>query len=840
MSTPTLRQKLVLISNKWQSKIIKGVPDTAFPSTTGVANKKKPFYIVPMFPYPSGNLHMGHVRVYLISDTLNRYHQMKGENVIHPIGWDSFGLPAENAAIERNLNPLVWTKSNIANMKQQIMEMGVNFNWERELSTCESDYYKFTQWLFIKLFENGLAYKKEAEINWDPTDMTVLANEQIDSNGRSWRSGAVVEKRLLSQWFLKITKFVDELDSDLNTLKNWPENVKLMQKKWIDLKKIHTLRFNLENCPAAKEIEVNFQNPNEITSIKGVQIPLNHQITKQLSGLDEKLSEYIKNTATSKEQKPTKYGLENVFAVNPITNSKIPVYVSSVSSESPTTISNSETAPNNVPIPETLHVTLKKLQENGIYKSSSTYNLNDWLISRQRYWGTPIPIIYCNECGTVPVPEKDLPVELPPITGVIHKTGNPLEHVHDFVNCKCPKCGGAAKRETDTMDTFMDSSWYFFRYLDPKNDKLPFDKAITNEKMPVDIYVGGVEHSILHLLYARFIAKFLRSINFWDSENGEPFTKLLTQGMVQARTFVDSQTGQYLTPDEVEELPHNIFQNKETKAKVNIVFEKMSKSKHNGTNPHQFIDFNGADVTRAHVLFQAPINEPLLWGKNHVSGTQRWIGKLFNVTNKIFQDCYFRAQLDPPEVANQFEVELQDKARTYINYITSSFENGIPLNTVISDYMKLTSLFTDKSYDPRISKSVIVNEFLKYVSVMYPVVPAMTEELVEIIKQNQPGLKDWNPYKWPVSANGTEVNAMDHYKVIVNGRMRFRVKADKNLYQQEIKLIRQYLLQFEEIARYVRNRKLELQLRPGTILFDFKINEDKERNGYKKKVKAHE
>lgn len=856
MSNGFLRKKLVDIGNKWHSKIILGIPQA--PCLPNKSYKtKKSFYIVPMFPYPSGNLHMGHVRVYIISDTLNRYHQMKGERVIHPIGWDSFGLPAENAAIERNLDPSIWTQTNIENMKKQILKMGINFNWDLELSTCQTDYYKFTQWLFLKLFENGLAYKKEAEINWDPVDMTVLANEQIDSKGRSWRSGAVVEKKLLSQWFLNITKFVNELDSDLNILEHWPQNVKIMQKNWIGMEKIHKFTFKIENCPLTDGITISFQNVNQIESVNGINIPLNHQLTKTYMEKNKSLLDFVKGATNLNKHTQTTFKLQDVFAINPINNSKIPILVRVASNGLPeatfeatnSTIQNDtlhasgEIAKNtdflNIPstkrtnlgktnkdtykttIAKSLKDSLIELRNQGTYNIIKSFKLRDWLISRQRYWGTPIPIIYCNNCGIVPVPGKDLPVKLPPTSKVIKKNGNPLEHIHDFVNCRCPKCDSPAKRETDTMDTFMDSSWYFFRYLDPKNDTLPFKKEIINEKMPVDVYIGGVEHSILHLLYARFISKFLGSIGLWNSKNCEPFNKLLTQGMVQGRTFVDTETEQYLKPEEVEMLSNGSFQNKKTKAKVTILFEKMSKSKHNGVNPNQFIDFNGPDATRAHILFQAPVNEVLLWGKTNINGIQRWLEKLINLTNEIFRDQNIEdaSELALSDELNKDELNLLKQTNNYVKYITSNLDNGIALNTVISDYMKLTNIFQRIcSSQNKVRKPVLYQEFKKFVSMLYPVIPAVTEELIEIIKREQPCLKDWNPYEWPILQDNTVITN-ERYKVIVDGKLKCTFMGEKDLFQKDEGTIHRFLLNNSQTAKFVKDGRYRKQLYPGIIIF---------------------
>lgn len=533
----------------------------------------KKMYSLTMFPYPSGSLHMGHLRVYSISDTLARYYRMKGYDLIHPMGWDAFGLPAENAAVERGVNPEVWTKSNIQKMKAQMELMLTDFDWSREVSTCDPEYYKHTQKIFLEFLKHGLAYRKKAEINWDPIDKTVLANEQVDSEGRSWRSGAVVEKKLLEQWFLGITKYAGALNKDLELLEDWPSKVKAMQRNWIGESKGAEIKFQV--CKDAKShleghlpvdiLDIFTTRAETIFSVQYLALSFSHPITQFISKNDPKLREFIdrlNKDGEESEKSKEGYLLPDVYATNPLdAGVKIPLFVApyvigtygsgAVMGCPAHDVRDFEFWINNMgsssaiihsvePINESDYIEGEpfvskegkmninsrflegmttsdariqvvkelKLIQMGDFKTN--YRIRDWLISRQRYWGAPIPVIHCDSCGIVPVPDEDLPVKLPHVDKLLGRGGSPLAQIEDFVNCECPKCKKPAKRDTDTMDTFMDSSWYMFRFLDSKNESLPFDDKIASKYMPVDQYIGGVEHAILHLLYSRFVSKFFQ------------------------------------------------------------------------------------------------------------------------------------------------------------------------------------------------------------------------------------------------------------------------------------------------------------------------------------------
>ncbi|EWG89794.1 Nam2p, partial [Saccharomyces cerevisiae P301] len=830
-------KKLIAIGEKWKQKTTRGLPKQDTPNSGSK-------YILCQFPYPSGALHIGHLRVYVISDSLNRFYKQKGYNVIHPMGWDAFGLPAENAAIERSINPAIWTRDNIAKMKQQMQSMLANFDWDREITTCDPEYYKFTQWIFLKLFENGLAYRKEAEINWDPVDMTVLANEQVDAQGRSWRSGAIVEKKQLKQWFLGITKFAPKLKKHLNQLKDWPSNVKQMQKNWIGESVGAELVFKVAD-PKFENLIVFTTRPETLFAVQYVALALDHPIVQKYCEEMPDLKEFIQKSDQLPNDTKEGFQLPNIKAVNPLTKEEVPIfaapYVVSSYGSAPSAVMGCPGHDNRdfefwqtncpgehiktciapffddaskvteqerqriidtVPFTSTDGVLTKEcgehsgvltavarksimgmLNSEGLSKSVVRYKIRDWLISRQRYWGTPIPIIHCDNCGPVPVPESDLPVKLPELEGLDTK-GNPLSTIDEFVNVACPSCGSPAKRETDTMDTFIDSSWYYFRFLDPKNTSKPFDREIASKNMPVDIYIGGVEHAILHLLYSRFIAKFLGSINAWSDPAGifEPFKKLVTQGMVQGKTYVDPDSGKFLKPDEltfVNDSPDGNTVIIKSNGKVPVVsYEKMSKSKYNGADPNECILRHGPDATRAHILFQSPIADALNWDESKIVGIERWLQKVLHLTKNILsleKDLAISKDYKTPTDLNDAEVKFHNDFQRFLKSITESFEVNLSLNTVISDYMKLTNILESALKKGEVRNEMIVQNLQKLVTVIYPAVPSISEEAAEMINSQM----EWNQYRWPEVERTTE-SKFKKFQIVVNGRVKFMYTADKN------------------------------------------------------------
>lgn len=685
-------------------------------------------------------------------------------------------------------------------MKNQTEMMLVDFDWDREISTCDPSYYKWTQKLFLLMLEHGLAYKKRAEINWDPVDQTVLANEQVDAEGRSWRSGAIVEKKLLEQWFLGITRFAPDLKADLDILTEWPSHVKSMQRNWIGESKGCEVVFDVTG--SAQEIKVFTTRPDTIFSVQYVALSVDHPLVEELG------SRNIKEKAKELSG-DSKKGilLPNVSVKNPIDGSAIPVLVApyvlgtyghgAVMGCPAHDTRDYEFFKENFgdsPVEPTVGDGTIPFTEKGILNglcgslSGMTsdeacqkiahqlhsankggphmqYKIRDWLISRQRYWGTPIPIVYCDSCGTVPVPDEDLPVELPKLDKpLLTKGGSPLANIAEFVNCKCPKCDKPAKRETDTMDTFMDSSWYYFRYLDPKNAEMPFSKESANNLMPVDMYIGGVEHAILHLLYARFVGKFFHSIGYWtDSDmKGEPLKRLVTQGMVQGKTYSHPMTGKFLTRDDIDD---DGFV-KGSGISPNVSYEKMSKSKYNGADPAECIEKHGIDATRAHILFQAPVNEDLNWDEDKITGVVRWIRKVI----KLSESCTEKATRN-----ENAEIHLHNSVQKYISSITDSLQGAISLNTVIADYMKLTNALASSlgSVDAKMWQL----SFEKLLKVMAPVTPCVAEEAYELMckKLGKPWRSildsDWPSVETEIRSQTTKVN------VVVNGKMRFVYEA---------------------------------------------------------------
>lgn len=544
-----------------------------------------------MFPYPSGNLHMGHVRVYSISDTVARFYRMNGKNVFHPMGFDAFGLPAENAAIQRNISPADWTTQNMAQMKSQLQLLGYSFDWNHELATCHEDYYKWTQKLFLMLYKDGLAYQNEALVNWDPVDKTVLADEQVDANGCSWRSGAKVQKKLLKQWFIRTTKFAEKLLEGLSDpcLKDWKDIINL-QKHWIGECNGYSFQMHFQGKPLS--LRVWTECPEKLLDLNAfIVLKTTHPLKKVL-------------------------GEEELSVLNPFTNQQIPVVFrddvefpekSDVYLASPHYKDSDKSLRASLNLAFHLNdlaendeanrkvvLQIADLIGNGGYKVSS--KLQDWLVSRQRYWGTPIPIIHCDNCGAVPVEDKDLPVRLPPADESLNRDESSLK-------CSCPKCGNEnAKRETDTLDTFVDSSWYYLRFLDSQNNDKIYDEEVIKKFMPVDLYIGGKEHAVLHMYYARFMNNFLHSKGL--SPHPEPFQRLLVQGMVMGRSFRVKGSGKYLTESEVEiiDAKKNKAICKETKEPVVMQWEKMSKSKFNGVDPTDMIREYGSDTTRLIIL----------------------------------------------------------------------------------------------------------------------------------------------------------------------------------------------------------------------------------------------
>ena len=715
---------------QWQESGIDKTPE----------NEQLPkFYALSMFPYPSGNLHMGHVRNYVITDVIARLKRMQGYRVLHPMGWDAFGLPAENAAIDRGIPPAKWTFQNIDQMRSQLKQLGLSIDWDREVATCAPDYYQWTQWLFLQFLDAGLAYQKEAAVNWDPIDQTVLANEQVDNEGRSWRSGAIVERKLLKQWFFKITDYAEKLLQDLDRLEGWPERVKTMQANWIGKSVGAYLEFPVVDRD--DKIAVFTTRPDTVYGVTYVVLAPEHPLTPKVTTPEQKEAveafiEEIKGETEierTAEDKPKRGILTGGKAINPFNGEEVPILIADyvlyeygtgavmgvpahdvrdfkfatekglpiktvivpegsnadepleAAYTEPGTIVNSEQF-DGTPSVEGKAKIIEYAERKGYGKARIQYRLRDWLISRQRYWGCPIPVIHCDDCGTVPVPDKDLPVELPESIELSGRGGSPLAQLDSWINVDCPRCGKAAKRETDTMDTFIDSSWYFLRYSDANNSDRVFEVDKVNDWMPVDQYVGGIEHAILHLLYSRFFTKVLRDRGLLNFD--EPFKRLLTQGMVQGLTYKNPQTNKYIPSDVVD---RNSPVDPETGDKLDVFYEKMSKSKYNGVAPEDVIAQYGVDTARMFAMFKAPPEKDLEWDDADVEGQYRFLNRVWTLVTNFDSGSVAAASGE----LNKAQKDLRRAIHTAIDEITEDLTGDYQFNTAVSELMKLSNALKD-------------------------------------------------------------------------------------------------------------------------------------------------
>ncbi|RDA94415.1 hypothetical protein CP533_2220 [Ophiocordyceps camponoti-saundersi (nom. inval.)] len=771
--------------------------------------------VLPMFPYPSGSLHLGHLRVYTVADVVARFYRLRGHAVTLPMGWDAFGLPAENAALERGIRPDEWTASNVAKMKQQLQLINGSWDWHRELSTCDPAFYKHTQKLFLMLYERGLAYQAEADVNYDPVDKTVLANEQVDANGCSWRSGAKVEKRRLKQWFLRISHFRQALLDNLESLAKdgaWPERVLAQQRNWLGKSTGTTIKFPLMTlgAPVGKAVSVFTTRPDTLFGAQYIALAPTHPLVASLAAGDAELQAFLDTVPGLPADSKVGYLLPQLRAVNPLayhqdtpeaTKAAMPVYVASYvvgdygegavmgvpghdardhdfwrthNKDEPIRIvlaaseDESTTAMENKPFLETDGVMTKHsgpfkgktsaeagqmlvqmLEAAGVAEQAEKWRLRDWLVSRQRYWGTPIPIIHCDSCGPVAVPEDQLPVELPRADG--HwgqgEAGNALESSVDFLEAKCPRCGGAGRRDTDTMDTFVDSSWYYARFADPHNADQPLSAEAATRELPVDMYIGGVEHAILHLLYARFMYKFLATTSLlpqYQNEaaaaGAEPFKRLITQGMVQGKTYADPDNGRFLRPDEVDLSDPAAPKVAATGAVATVTFEKMSKSKHNGVDPTETIARHGADATRAHMLFQAPVGEVLRWDESKIAGVTRWLQRLHEYvvavaaspSDDVFVKDRLSAQYEKLADMSGADLKRWDaeaalwlEVQRTIGSVTKSYEDVYSLNTVVSNLMRLSNAIASHESAGQTVRRQAVDTLVRLAA---PVTPAFSEE----------------------------------------------------------------------------------------------------------------
>ncbi|HWR40026.1 MAG TPA: leucine--tRNA ligase [Patescibacteria group bacterium] len=771
------------IETKWQKN---WAESNAFATT--VDRQRPEFYVLEMFPYPSGKLHMGHVRNYSIGDVIARFKAMQGYNVLHPMGWDSFGMPAENAAIKNGIHPASWTLDNIANMRRQQEELGLSYDWDREVTTCQPDYYRWTQWLFLLFYEKGLAYKKQAAVNWCNECNTVLANEQV-IDGCCWRCDSTVVKKDLAQWFFKITDYADRLLNDLSELKGWPDRVKTMQENWIG--RSEGAEFSFDVPELNEKIPVYTTRHDTVFGVTYVVLAPEHPLVEkliagkpqeaQVRGFVDRirnLSE-ISRTSTDTEKEGMFTG---AYAVHPFTGAKVPVWVANyvlveygtgavmgvpAHDERDWLFASKYSLEKRVVVqPADQELVLAEmagaydgsgvmvnsgefsgldneegksriadwLENKGIGKRRINYRLRDWLISRQRYWGAPIPIIYCDKCGVVPVPAEDLPIRLPEDVNFTAGSVSPLAQAESFVKCRCPKCQGEARRETDTMDTFICSSWYYFRYTSPHSDNAVFDQDKVNYWMPVDQYIGGIEHAILHLLYSRFFTKVLKDAGLINVN--EPFKNLLTQGMV----IKDGA--------------------------------KMSKSKGNVVSPEDIIAKYGADTARMFILFAAPPERDLDWSDQGVEGSYRFLSRMWRIVAQ-----YAPAIKDMPAGQTLGELSKEEKElRRVLHYtikkVTDDVSQRYNFNTAISTIMELVNaMYAVRELGSSLQAPLLREVVSALLRLLAPFAPHVTEELwSEVIGEGSVHKQSWPEF----DAAAVQV---DEVEVVlqINGKVRDKV-----------------------------------------------------------------
>ena len=765
-------------------------------------NDKPKYFALSMFPYPSGKLHMGHVRNYTITDVIARYKKLNGFNVLHPIGWDSFGLPAENAAMQHGANPAKWTDENIAYMTGQLKRLGISYDWDREVTTCKEDYYKWTQWLFLQLYKKGLAYKKEAAVNWCEKCGTVLANEQV-IDGKCWRCDSVVEKKYLSQWFFKITEYAETLLKDLDLLKGWGDNVKTMQSNWIGKSQGAIFKFKVVDAPSGEDMEIPVYTtrPDTVHGITYLVVAPEYKDIEKLTTAEnkEKVEEYRANARklTEIERLSTervKTGVPlGTHCINPFTGETFPLWTADYAlveygtgavmavpthdtrdyefakkynlpmkvviqnPENPSDCSTEAYTEEGILVnsnefdgmknTEAKKAITQKAVDGGFGEFKTQYRLRDWLISRQRYWGAPIPVVYCDKCGIQPVPEEQLPVRLPEDVDFSVVGKSPITTSPTFADTVCPVCGGHAVRETDTMDTFVCSSWYYMRYADPHNKDLPFSKELVNKWLPVDQYVGGIEHAILHLLYSRFFTKALRYLGLLDFD--EPFSNLLTQGMV----LKDGS--------------------------------KMSKSKGNTVDPDEIFENYGADTARLFILSDSPPARDFDWSDAGVEGCYKFLNRVW----KLFSNNQEHISLDYtlPEKLSKENDDLVRVAHMAIKSVSNDIANDFQFNTVISRYRE----FTNSIYDWRNKKTQLNDEdkavfsfaSTTLIRLMSPVTVFMADEIwKELGSKTSIHDEQWCKYDENL-AKASSITLV----VQINGKVKDKIEVDESISDEELK-----------------------------------------------------
>ncbi len=832
------RYNFKLTEQKWQkfweeNKTFKASPDK---------NKKK-FYCLEMFPYPSGKIHMGHVRNYTIGDVLARFKSLQGYNVLHPMGWDSFGMPAENAARQNNLDPKSWTETNIANMKSQLKKLGLSIDWDREISTCSSDYYKHQQKFFLELYDKGLVYRKEQYVNWDPIDKTVLANEQV-IDGRGWRSGAKIERKKLNQWFFKITKFSNELMNNLDDLKQWPNKVKVMQKNWIGKSFGSEVNFKIESDKNIKEIKCYTTRPDTLFGMSFLALSIDHPISK----FYESNSEFIKfkkecsKTGTTEESiaNAEKIGFKtDLIAINPLNNQiKVPVFFANfvlmdyglgavfgcpahdqrdldfaikynlkiipvVTPElknknfrikdkaytGPGYIFNSSFLDGLKCPDESITKTIQYLEEKNLGEKKINFRLKDWGISRQRYWGCPIPIMYDEKNIPHKIPKEMLPVELP-IIEKLEPTGNPLDKILDWKNITVD--GKIYTRETDTLDTFVDSSWYFLRFCSNDNSKYGFKDDDIKYWMPVDQYIGGVEHAILHLLYSRFFMQALayKNDNF-DLE--EPFKGLFTQGMVCHETYKD-ENNNWISPDEIVSIDGKKYLKKDNSKLIKVgPSESMSKSKRNTIDPEKIIQSYGADSVRMFILSDSPPEKDVQWSEEGISASYKFLQKLWILNSKFISEI----KKDHSKNDNDNLIKYTNK---FLKKITENL-NNFNYNIIIANIHEMHSFFI-KDLDNAYTAKTILENYKKILISIIPIIPHFANECLNMIDQQE-------NYLWPTYDDNLIIEKDVNIVIQINGKKRGLIKIDRDLKEDKIYDL---IMKNEKIIKYINNKTIKKKI----------------------------
>ena len=823
-----------------------------------VAEDDRPkYYVMEMFPYPSGRIHIGHVRNYSIGDVIARFRRMRGFNVLHPMGWDAFGMPAENAAIEQNVHPAQWTFENIDFMRAQLKKLGYSYDWTKEVTACKPEYYRWNQWVFLKMYEKGIAYRKQGFVNWCESCQTVLANEQVEA-GLCWRCRKQVVQQELPQWFYKITDYAEELLEGCRNLADaWPERVLTMQTNWIGKSYGAEVDFPLVGRDDALRIYTT--RHDTLFGATFMVLAPEHSMTKELcAGTPQepevlefireqsRVDKYVRSADTTEK----KGVFTGCYAVNPLTEERIPIWVANFvlleygtgaimavpahdqrdldfarKYDLPVRVvihpkegeldENTMTEAfvedgymiqsgrfDGLPNREAIEKIAGYLEEKGIGKKTVNYRLRDWGISRQRYWGTPIPIIHCDSCGVVPVPYEDLPVILPLDLNLLEGGKSPLPESEEFLSVDCPKCGKAARRETDTMDTFVDSSWYFGRYTCPDYHDAVLDKKATAYWMPVEQYIGGIEHAILHLLYSRFYTMFLRDLGFYPE--GEPYRKLLTQGMVCKESHY-CPTHEYLYPYEVEQREDGLFcTHCGSKVRIGRI-EKMSKSKKNVVDPDEIVQRYGADTTRLFCLSDSPPEKDLEWSDQNIEGCSRFLNRIWNQVTELLPQMEGVKPADGPPPDDQAARKVFESAHAAVKKVTEEIEERYHLNTAISAIRTLTNdiqAYVSGSKDNGADPGTLRFAFENAIILLYPFAPHLCEELWE-----QMGNQEWLvDHPWPAWDESFLVKEEVRIVVQINGKVRGQMDMPVG---SEEKVVLEQALDDSKIQRHIDGKELK-------------------------------